>query len=148
MDINLVLVGDTMLGETNIHNDTVRDYLKKNSSYNGDIYFLGYVDQSSLEWLYEHALAFVYPSTYEGFGLPILEAMRYGTPVVTYSNTSIYEVAGEAALYADGYLGIAEAVTRLLGDSNLRKKYASLSKNRAGNYKWENTATEIVTLLS
>lgn len=142
-DISLVLAGDTMQDLDTFPNEEAKRYLEKHSSYLDDIYFVGYVDEESLHWLYTNALVFVYPTIYEGFGLPILEAMQSGTPVITYKNTSIPEVAGDAAMYAKDFLEITDHVTNLLKNPEMRNKYSKLGKKQAGRFSWQKTSKKI-----
>lgn len=145
-DIALVLCGDTMLGWDKIPNTEIRDYLK-HTSYLDDIYFLGFAEDSVKNWLYRSAVAFVYPSVYEGFGLPVLEAMQYGTPVVTYKNSSIGEIAGGAAIYAHDGSTIKKSVEELLTSAATRDKYKAMGKKQASKYSWTKTAKEIINKL-
>jgi glycosyltransferase involved in cell wall biosynthesis len=98
--------------------------------------------------LYNGAALFVFPSLYEGFGLPALEAMACGTPVVASNISSIPEVLGEAALYVDPY-NIGELVSNihhLLISSQLRQKMISRGLERAKLFSWEKTAKDTLTL--
>jgi glycosyltransferase involved in cell wall biosynthesis len=146
-DIRLVLAGDTMTGARSIPVIETQKYIY-NSSYVKDVVFLGFIDENQKDWLYQNTLAFVYPSIYEGFGLPILEAMQYGAPVITYNNSSISEIAGDAAIYVeDGYLGIREKSEQLLSDSSIAQRYAKKGKKQAEMFTWESTVTKIISLL-
>lgn len=146
-DIRLVFAGDTMRGASSSPVLATQQYITS-SSYLTDIAFLGFVTDEQREWLYAHALAFVYPSVYEGFGLPILEAMQYGTPVITYNNTSIHEIAGDAAIYAHDALSIKKAVHTLISEPAAVKQYAKAGKKQAVKYSWENTSQRILDELS
>ena len=97
------------------------------------IIHLDYVPQSLLVSLIRGARAVVFPSIYEGFGLPVLEAMQLGTPVITSNTSSLPEVAGEAALLVDPYdpRAIAQAIRQLDGDAELRSRLAALGPRRA-----------------
>jgi glycosyltransferase involved in cell wall biosynthesis len=95
----------------------------------------GYVEREELVHLYRGAACLVFPSRYEGFGLPVLEAMASGTPVVSAPDAAVREVAGDAAVYADGDL--AAAVERALGD---RDRLAAAGVKRARAFTWEETA--------
>lgn len=143
--VKLVLVGDSMQGPNTVSTrETQRAIME--SSYLSDIVFMGFTDDASREWLYEHALAFVFPSRYEGFGLPVLEAMQYGTPVISYKNDATIEVAGELPMYAESALDIAQFASRLLQDSfsdKERKAYVS----HASKYDWAKTSSSISSLL-
>ncbi|RYD76526.1 MAG: glycosyltransferase family 1 protein [Verrucomicrobiaceae bacterium] len=104
------------------------------------IRFTGYVERSDLRRLYAGALAFVYPSLYEGFGLPALEAMKSGCPVITSSSSSLPEVCGDAALYVDPFdrEDIRNAIERLIGNSDLRRTLSSLGIERAQLFSFDN----------
>ena len=105
----------------------------------GDVRFVGYVDEWNLPALYDQASVLCYPSLWEGFGLPILEAMSHGTPVVTSSGTSTEEVAGGAAVLVeptsveDILRGVREAL-------NSRADLSSRGRARAAAATWTNTA--------
>lgn len=146
-DIALVLVGDTMNGLSNIPNADVQHYLAENTSYLEDIYCLGFVNQTELDYLYRNALAFVYPSVYEGFGLPVLEAMRYNTPVITYPNSSLKEVGGEVALYAKNYSEIVRHVMNLTSNEAYASKVGFGSSSHANNFTWRNTVVQLLKLV-
>ncbi len=108
----------------------------------GRLRALGHVPDADLPALYGGADAFVYPSLREGFGLPILEAMRCGTPVITSTVSSLPEVAGDAALLVDPreVEAIAHALTRVAGDSGLRAELTRRGLARAGEFTWTRTA--------
>ncbi|MDZ7744500.1 MAG: glycosyltransferase family 1 protein [Candidatus Saccharibacteria bacterium] len=142
-DIKLVLAGDTSKGPFDIPVPALQDYFR-NTSYLDDVYFLGFVEDYQREWLYKHAVAFVYPSVYEGFGLPVLEAMRHGTPVITYRNTSILEVAEDAAIYADDFMGITRTVRDLVSNSTDSSKFSLTGKKQAKKFGWNKTADSII----
>ena len=97
LPIDLVLVGKEFAEPKKIPQLSIRDALE-NSPYKKDIYTLGYVTDEEKLWLYKNALVFVFPTVYEGFGLPVLEAMKSGCPVISYNNSSIPEVANDAAI--------------------------------------------------
>jgi glycosyltransferase involved in cell wall biosynthesis len=106
------------------------------------VYFTGHVDDGVLPCLYAGALAFVFPSLYEGFGLPPLEAMACGVPVLTGNQTSLPEVVGDAGLMVDPYdvNAIAEGLKRLIGDPGLRDRLRNTGPVRAGRFDWNVTA--------
>ena len=114
----------------------------------GRIHFAGYVDDETLARLYSGATAFVYPSLYEGFGLPVLEAMACGTPVICSNSSSLPETAGEAALLIDpgDVEGLASCIDRMVGDSRLRLEMREKGLLRAACFTWEKTARETFTL--
>ena len=107
-----------------------------------DIRFTGYVADEDLNALYSGATCFVYPSYFEGFGLPILEAMKCGTPVIAGDRTSIPEVAGEAALLFDPFdvQSLVEALKRILNDSDYRATLSARGLQRANEFSWQTTA--------
>lgn len=109
----------------------------------------GYVPEPDLRVLYHEAEAFVYPSSYEGFGLPVLEAMAAGTPVLTARNSSLVEVAGDAALLVDEPRRelLEDALTRLLTDAPLREQLAERGRRRAQLFPWSRTAAETMAVL-
>jgi glycosyltransferase involved in cell wall biosynthesis len=106
------------------------------------VVFPGYVDDADLEGLYAAASAFVFPSLNEGFGLPVLEAMGRGLPVVTSSVSSLPEVAGDAALLVDpgSVEAIADATTRVLTDQALRERLVAAGRRRPAAFTWERAA--------
>lgn len=110
---------------------------------------LASVSDSQLKSLYENAAAFIFPSRYEGFGLPVLEAMSSGCPVISSNAASLPEVAGEAALYFDpsSDVQLRAQVMSLLTNSSLRGKMVDQGYRRAGMFKWENVAREIYRIL-
>lgn len=142
-DIKLVLAGDTMYSPREVPNTTLQKYFS-DTSYLDDIYFMGFVNNEVREWLYENALAFVYPSVYEGFGLPILEAMQYGTPVITYNNSSIPEVASDAAIYVNDYQDIYKESKYLLQDKSKQSKYYKRGRNQARQFSWSSTSEAVL----
>jgi len=107
------------------------------------VIFTGFITEKELDQLLRHAAVFVYPSLYEGFGIPILEAMKVGTPVVTSSVTAMPEVAGDAALFVDPYDTdkMAEAMARVIKDEKLRAELREKGFERAKPYSWEATCS-------
>jgi len=102
----------------------------------------GYVPEADLPALYSGALCFVYPSYFEGFGLPPLEAMKCGAPAIVGNRTSLPEVVGDAALMVDPFdtEAIAAAIKRLINDSTLRNELSLKSRERASAFNWRDTA--------
>jgi glycosyltransferase involved in cell wall biosynthesis len=107
-----------------------------------DIRFLGWLPDEQLEGLWSAATAFVYPSLYEGFGLPVLEAMARRVPVACSNASSLPEVAGDAALMFDPHdeAAIAAAIERLLTDSIEAERLRARGRERAARFTWERTA--------
>ena len=110
--------------------------------------FLGYVQEADLRVLYSAAKLFVYPSIYEGFGLPPLEAMACGAPVITSNTSALPEVVGDAALLVDPHNGEAlyQAMERVLCDHDLRSRMRQQSLARATLFSWERTAEETLAV--
>ena len=107
-----------------------------------DVLLTGYVDEADLPALYTGALSFAYPSYFEGFGLPPLEAMRCGTPVVAGDRTSLPEVVGDAALLVDPFDedAITFALARLIDDNELRAELRCKGLARAAHFSWRASA--------
>lgn len=109
-----------------------------------DVHFLGHVDEDVVASLYDAADLFVFPSLYEGFGLPPLEAMSYGTPVVASNRASIPEVVGEAAVLfeATDPADLADAITTVLNDVERRNRLIERGHDRVRQFSWRRTAEE------
>jgi alpha-1,3-rhamnosyl/mannosyltransferase len=107
------------------------------------------VPDRELACLYRHAEIFCYVSLYEGFGIPVLEAMQSGTAVLTSSVSSMPEVAGGAARLVDPreVATIREGLADLLGDAELRRRGASAGLGRAGQFDWGNSARHVLETL-
>jgi glycosyltransferase involved in cell wall biosynthesis len=110
------------------------------------IRWLGYVPEGDLRALYAGSLALVYPSLYEGFGLPVLEAMSCGAPVLTSPLSSLPEVAGDAALYVDpgSPAELAAALRRLAAEPALRAELRERGLERAQRFSWTDTAERVL----
>ncbi|MDO8735163.1 MAG: glycosyltransferase family 1 protein, partial [Elusimicrobiota bacterium] len=108
----------------------------------GDIILTGYITEEENICLYNAASVFVFPSLYEGFGLPILEAMACGTPVITSDVYSMPEVAGDAAIMVnpEKISEITAAILKIVKDENLRKSLIEKGFQRAKLFNWEKTA--------
>jgi glycosyltransferase involved in cell wall biosynthesis len=117
-------------------------FRRSQSSPSHRIVYLGYVSEGELRALYESAACFVYPSLYEGFGLPPLEAMACGCPVIASHASSIPEVCGEAALYCDprNPSDIADKIQRLMGNPALRNQLRVKGRERSAMFSWESSA--------
>jgi glycosyltransferase involved in cell wall biosynthesis len=113
------------------------------------IHPLGYVDSTDLPTLYSGADAFCFPSLYEGFGLPLLEAMACGTPMVAANTSALPEVAGDAALLVDPKrpAEIGDALIRVLSDQSLRRDLVERGFVRSRSFTWERTARATIDLL-
>jgi glycosyltransferase involved in cell wall biosynthesis len=107
--------------------------------------FLGYVPEDTLAVMYRLAAVFVFPSLYEGFGLPPLEAMASGTPVVTSNVSSLPEVAGDAALLVDPYdpASIADGIYEVLVNEETRRTLRQRGLLRARQFSWEQSVSRV-----
>ncbi|MFH1822997.1 MAG: glycosyltransferase family 1 protein [Patescibacteria group bacterium] len=118
------------------------------SKYKADIKFLGYIDREDKVYLYNLAKAFVYPSFYEGFGFPPLEAMASGTSVITSNISSLPEIMGGAALLVDPYNvnSLAKSIEKVLLDDGIRKKLIAKGFDWARQFSWQQTAQNYLAL--
>lgn len=141
-ELPLVLVGWSGWGDSYFQGELKRLGLE------GRVFFPGYVDDAQLALLYSGAVAFLYPSLYEGFGLPVLEAMACGCPVVCSNAASIPEVAGASALLADpsDIDAWAHAIDKIAFDSTLRTALIDGGLLRASTFSWQNTADQTLNL--
>lgn len=120
----------------------------RESPYQKDIKFLGYISQKDKEILYYLAALFVYPSFYEGFGFPPLEAMTYGLPVVCSNVSSLSEVVGQAALLINPFKSeeISEAMRLVLTDEKIRATLAAAISERLKLFSWDRAAEEYLKI--
>lgn len=114
----------------------------KSYKYRNDVVMTGYVEDSDLVLLIGSAYGMIYPSLLEGFGVPVLEAMRCDVPVITSANSSMQEIAKDAALFADveSHTNIADKMMLLYKDENLRKELIQKGREVAAAYNWDKTA--------
>jgi glycosyltransferase involved in cell wall biosynthesis len=140
IDATLVIAGGKGWMETPIFETVARLKLEPY------VRFLGYVDDSDLPALYTHAAAFAMPSLYEGFGLPVLEAMACGTPVVTSTVSSLPEAAGDAALLVDptNIEAIADALRRIISDTRLAQELRAKGLAHVMPFTWGRTAKQLL----
>ena len=112
------------------------------------VHFTGYVEEEDLPAVYNGADLFVFPSLYEGFGLPVLEAMASGTPVITSNCSSLPEVGGDAAILIDPYDvdAIAEAMQQVLLNPTLAASLRVKGLAHAKKFSWERTAQETIAV--
>lgn len=142
-DLQLVVVGkrgwlyEDILAKPKQHE--IEEYVK----------FLENVNDEELSLFYKHALCYVLPSLYEGFGLPVLEAMQRGCPVITSNISSLPEAGGDAALYVDpkNVSDIAKKIEKLIADGDLRKKLKEKGFEQVKKFSWEKTAKETLDIL-
>jgi glycosyltransferase involved in cell wall biosynthesis len=142
LDVKLVLIGDEISGYASLRRAVHRHQLHQ------FVRFLGYLPEDTLATMYRLASVFVFPSLYEGFGLPPLEAMASGTPVVTSNISSLPEVAGDAALLVDPYSpgAIAEGIERVLTDAALHRDLREKGLARAKQFSWEDAVRRVRTI--
>jgi glycosyltransferase involved in cell wall biosynthesis len=135
-DFRLVVAGAQGWLNGSVHEQVQRLGLEES------VRFAGYIEQEDLAALYSLATVFAYPSLWEGFGLPVLEAMACGTPVLTSNVSSLPEVTGDAALLVppSDVDAIAERLTRLLEDEQLRRELSERGYRRAAQFSWERCA--------
>lgn len=138
-DVELVLVGKAFEA-AELKTTPKLESLLASSPHKHSIKTLGYLKQEETTDLYSAAAAFVFPSFYEGFGMPILEAMGCGCPVIAYNTSSIPEVAGEAALLVKPGEDLAKPIERLLIDNELRDRLRAAGLQQASRFSWDNTA--------
>jgi glycosyltransferase involved in cell wall biosynthesis len=102
----------------------------------------GYLNDDALQWLYQNCFVALYPSLFEGFGLPVLEAMSLGAAVIASNSTSIPEITGEAALLVDPYCveDIAAAMLRLARDAQFRATLQERAPRQAEQFRWDTAA--------
>ena len=136
-DLGLVLVG-----KKNASTLTNEKYFNERMYQN--ILFTDYVDDAQLSWLYAHANAYIFPSLMEGFGLPGLEAMGYGTPVVSSNATCLPEIYGPAAHYFNptDTSDMAEAIDQVLSDDTIRTRLSKAGFHQIKKYSWKKMAKE------
>lgn len=110
--------------------------------YRDDLVMTGYVDEQQLAGLIGSAYAMVYPSLFEGFGMPVVESMQAGVPVITSANSAMQEIAGDAALYADptDVNSIADKIMQMYKDEALHSRLTEKGKERAKLYNWDRSA--------
>jgi len=139
-DLKLIIIGD----ELSRHPDLRRTVIK--SGVKDDVRFLGFVPIDVLRIFYDAAKVFVFPSLYEGFGLPPLEAMSHGTPVVTSNTSSLPEVVGNAALQVnpENVFEIMRGLYRAILDQPLREKLKRSGYEQAAKFSWECSVRRIL----
>lgn len=126
-------------------NDEIYSIIKKNKSH---IYYVGYVNDLELAHIYSRASLFIYPSYYEGFGIPPIEAMACATPVIVSNKTSLPEVCGDCALYIepDNPDDIREKILYILNDKSLQQNLREKGKKWVSRYSWDKSAKEHMIL--
>ena len=139
-DLKLIIIGD----EVSRHPDLRRTVVK--SGVQNDVRFLGFVPIDVLRIFYDTAKVFVFPSLYEGFGLPPLEAMAHGTPVITSNTSSLPEVVGSGAVLVnpENVFEIRKALYRTLTDQSLRDKLKNKGYEQVKRYSWGSSVSRML----
>ncbi|MCX6745226.1 MAG: glycosyltransferase family 1 protein [Candidatus Parcubacteria bacterium] len=142
-DLNLVIAGDKGWKFNNVFTTAEK------SPFTDQITFLGYIPESDKSYLYNLAELFIFPSYYEGFGLPVLEAQACGIPVIAGLNSSFPEVLADSAVLVnpDNLSEIARAITQILTDQNLKQSLIDRGLTNAQKFSWQNCAQETLNYL-
>jgi glycosyltransferase involved in cell wall biosynthesis len=141
-DLRLVIIGDTISQYPEVRQAVIKSKMEH------QVRFLGFVPFDTLRCFYESAAAFVFPSRYEGFGLPPLEALACGTPVVTSNISSLPEVVGDAAVLVkpENVFDIARGIREVLLDEELRAQLIRRGREQAARFSWERTARQVLEI--
>jgi len=139
-DLKLIIIGDELSKHPDLRRTVIRGGVQN------DVRFLGFVPIEVLRIFYDVAKVFVFPSLYEGFGLPPLEAMAHGTPVLTSNLSSIPEVVGNAAMLVnpENVFEMMRAMRRILLDAGLREKLKQRGYEQASKFSWDDSARLIL----
>jgi glycosyltransferase involved in cell wall biosynthesis len=140
---NLQLV---LAGKKDVLYDQLEQYIKGHDWQN--IVFTGFVSEGQLRWMYENCLAYVFPSLSEGFGLPGLEAMVHGAPVISSNATCLPEIYGKAAYYFDpeNIEEMARAISNVIASKDLRTRMIAAGKKQASQYSWLTMAQQTLSI--
>jgi len=141
-DLKLLVIGDEVSKNPDIRRAVIR------SGVQHDVRFLGYVSIDVLRIFFDMAKVFVFPSLYEGFGLPPLEAMAHGTPVVASNSSALPEVVGNAALMVnpENVFEISRALLRVLTDQSLRERMKAAGLEQAQRFSWDVSVRRMLEL--
>jgi glycosyltransferase involved in cell wall biosynthesis len=141
-DLKLIIIGDELSKHPDLRRTVIRGGVQN------DVRFMGFVPIEMLRVFYDAAKIFVFPSLYEGFGLPPLEAMAHGTPVVTSNTSSLPEVVGNAAVLVnpENVFEIMRALLRVLLDQTVRDKYKQRGYEQAKRFSWDTSARQILSV--
>jgi glycosyltransferase involved in cell wall biosynthesis len=139
-DLKLIIIGDELSKHPDLRRTVIRGGVQN------DVRFMGFVPIEMLRVFYDAAKIFVFPSLYEGFGLPPLEAMAHGTPVVTSNTSSLPEVVGNAAVLVnpENVFEIMRALLRVLLDQSVREKFKQRGYEQAKKFSWDASARQIL----
>ncbi|MFQ5452331.1 MAG: glycosyltransferase family 4 protein, partial [Candidatus Paceibacterota bacterium] len=142
-DLKLVIVGKKGWLYEKIYDSARHKDLKKH------VIFTGYLPDSHVATLYKNAYMFVLPSFYEGFGIPILEAMSHSCPVIASKVSSLPEIGGDACLYFDPHdaIQLKQTIIKLLDDESLRRDLVKKGKKRIKQFSWEKCGRSTLKIL-
>ena len=151
LEIPIVMVGKSLVSKDyDTNNPWNRDLNRINelAKENKNIIRLGFISNEDLVGIYNLAAVFTMPSLYEGFGLPILEAMSCGCPVVSGKEGSLEEVAGNGAYYVDAYniKSIQEGIKKVFNDDNLQRELSKKGLENAKRFSWKKTAENTLSV--
>jgi glycosyltransferase involved in cell wall biosynthesis len=139
-DLKLIIIGDELSKHPDLRRTVIRGGVQN------DVRFMGFVPIEMLRLFYDAAKIFVFPSLYEGFGLPPLEAMAHGTPVITSNTSSLPEVVGNAAVLVnpENVFEIMRALLRVLLDQAVREKFKQRGYEQVKKFSWDTSARQIL----
>ena len=142
-NLHLVFAGPTNLGEP--VKDLTREY-----GLSDQVHLLGFVSEMGLNTLYQRAKLLLFPSLYEGFGLPILEAFAHDLPVVTSNSGALKEIAGEAGVLVEptSPSQIANGIRQILDNSSARAHYVAAGRRRLADFSWEKSARRLKDIIT
>jgi len=140
---NLIIAGNSGWGKSGLEEVVTSNYLQK------FVHMLGYITNRNLNFLYNTATAFVFPSHYEGFGIPPLEAMQAGCPVIASNTSSIPEVLNDAAIYCDprSPAEFALAMEKIISNESLRENLINKGRIQSKKFSWENSVKVLYNLI-
>ncbi len=141
-DLHLIIIGDEISRNPAVRRAVIQSRVEQS------VRFLGFVPFDTLRHFFEAAAAFVFPSLYEGFGLPPLEAMASGTPVITSAVSSLPEVVGDAAVLVnpENVFEIARGIHEVLTDTDLRQSLVRRGLQQAAKFSWERAARQVLEI--
>ncbi len=141
-ELRLIIIGDELGAHPDLRRSVIRSRVQQR------VRFLGFVPIDTLRIFYSSAAAFVFPSLYEGFGLPPLEAMAQGTPVVTSNVSSLPEVVGDAAVLVnpENVFDIVRGIRQALLDEDLRRSLSRRGREQAGRFSWDRAAERVLEI--
>jgi glycosyltransferase involved in cell wall biosynthesis len=139
-ELKLIIIGDDLSGNPDLRRTVIR------SGVQNDVRFLGFVPIETLRIFYDAAKIFVFPSLYEGFGLPPLEAMAHGTPVVASNVSSLPEVVGNAAVLVnpENVFEIMRALHRVLTNQPLRDRMKDRGYEQVSRFSWDSSVRRVL----